>query len=293
MLIETSTFEKVNLFIIGVNKSGTSWLYHLLRQHPKICMSDIKELYYFGEEYPEMMDEYHSHFRFDHDSLYNGEATPTYYRNAGTAVQIKEYNSEAKLLVIVRDPIKRFLSHFYYHKQLGIIAEDTNIQQFLAGDTGFLLSDSHYEHTLPSFWHIFGEEQLLVVSLEQAKTDPEAVWQKLTEFLKVEAVPLPLPRDRSENPTGSKWFRRIYRATIQPIKRQNYTLYEAMLKKRAMRRTKLVLLKLTGLAKKEELSQEIMQILIEEFESTYEYLKSINISGISHPVLTTDENKEL
>jgi hypothetical protein len=273
MIKETSTFKKVNLFIIGVNKSGTSWLYHILKQHPQVCMSDIKELYYFGRVYPEKMDEYHSHFRFDHDYQYNGEATPTYYRNAGTAVQIKEYNPEARLLVIVRDPIKRFLSHFYYHKQLGIVAEDTNIQQFLAGDTGFLLSDSHYEHSLPSFWHIFGEEQLLIVSLEQAKTDPEAVWQKLTEFLKVNPVPLPLPRDRSENPTGSKWFRSIYRATIQPVKRRNYGLYETMLKNRALRWTKLLLLKLTGLAKKDELSPKIMSRLVEEFDPTYKYLK--------------------
>ncbi len=63
-----------------------------------------------------------------------------------------------------------------------------------------------------------------------------------------------------------------------------------MLKSQAVRRTKLGLLKLTGLAQKEELSQELMLNLVEEFEPTYEYLKSLNISGISHPGLNADED---
>ena len=284
--------SRVNLFVVGVNKSGTSWLYHLLKEHPQINMSERKELYYFGQEYPDAIDEYHSHFDINHKYLYFGEATPIYYRDPEIADQIKEYNPSAKLIVIVRDPIDRFLSQFYFQKQIGKILEKTTVEQFLAGDTRVLLSDSHYENTMPSFSRLFDSDQLFVNSLEAAKADPEAFWQNVIEFLEVESIPLPLPRDRSENPTGSKWFRRIYRATIQPIKQRNYSLYESMLKSQAVRRAKLGLLKLTGLAKKEELSPVIMQRLVEEFEPTYEYLKLLNISGISHPGLNADEDKD-
>jgi len=288
----TKKNPKVNLFIIGVNKAGTSWLYHLLKEHPQINMSDRKELYYFGEDYPNAMDKYHLHFDLYNKYLYYGEATPTYYRNPEIAYQIKEYNPSAKLLVIVRDPIDRFLSQFYFQKQIGSIPEKITLEKFFEGDTRFLLSDSHYEKTIPAYRRLYDSNQLFMNSLEAAKSDPDAFWQKVTEFLKVEPVPLPIPRDRSENPTGSKWFRSIYRATIQPVKRRNYALYEAMLKKRALRWTKLVLLKLTGMAKKKKLSKEIKQKLIKEFESTYEYLKSLNISGISPPGFKTDEYKE-
>ncbi len=286
---ESTTDNRVNLFILGVNKSGTSWLYHLLKEHNQINMSEPKELYYFGNKYPDTMNEYHSHFNFNDKYLYYGEATPTYYRNSEIAVQINEYNPKAKLIIIVRDPIERFLSQFYFQKQIGKISENTTLEEFLKGDTRFLLSDSHYEKTIPAFSRIFSSDKLFLSSLEAVKNNPEEFWSELIEFLGVEPVPLPLPRDRSENPTGSRWFRSIYRATIEPIKRRNNALYQTMLKSRALRWTKLTLLKLTGLAQKEELSQELMLNLVDEFELTYKYLKSLNINSVSQP--SFDRNK--
>ena len=69
--------DHVNLFVIGVNKAGTSWLYTLLQKHPDVFMSAQKELFYFGERYPEGRDEYHAHFPFDQSYRYFGEATPS------------------------------------------------------------------------------------------------------------------------------------------------------------------------------------------------------------------------
>ena len=239
------------------------------------------------------MNEYHSHFNFNDKFLYYGEATPTYYRNSEIAVQINEYNPKAKLIIIVRDPIERFLSQFYFQKQIGKISENTTLEEFLKEDTRFLLSDSHYEKTIPAFSRIFSSDKLFLSSLEAVKNNPEEFWSELIEFLGVEPVPLPLPRDRSENPTGSRWFRSIYRATIEPIKRRNNALYQTMLKSRALRWTKLTLLKLTGLAQKEELSQELMSRLVEEFDPTYKYLKSLDILDITAPNINMQSgNKE-
>jgi hypothetical protein len=63
-----------------------------------------------------------------------------------------------------------------------------------------------------------------------------------------------------------------------------------MLKSRALRWTKLTLLKLTGLAQKEELNQELMLNLVDEFEPTYKYLKSLNINSVLQP--SFDRNKD-
>jgi hypothetical protein len=100
--------NRVNLFLIGVNKAGTSWLYYLLDQHPEVFMADAKELYFFGDEGPEeerpaSLDDYHAHFPFDDDYRYFGDATVMYYRSPATADEIQAYNPDAKLLAIVRD----------------------------------------------------------------------------------------------------------------------------------------------------------------------------------------------
>ena len=99
--------NRVNLFIIGVNKAGSSWLYYLLNNHPQIFMSEVKEQYYFNKEYPDGLKDYHANFPFNEDYKYFGEATPTYYRSEQTAKNIKEYSPDAKILAIVRNPIKR------------------------------------------------------------------------------------------------------------------------------------------------------------------------------------------
>jgi hypothetical protein len=50
---------------------------------------------------------------------------------------------------------------------------------------------------------------------------------------------------------------------------------------------------LTGLAKKDELSPKIMSRLVEEFDPTYKYLKSLDILDITAPNINMQSgNKE-
>ena len=41
---------KVDFFIVGAPKAGTTSLYHYLNEHPKISMSSVKEPNYFSHE---------------------------------------------------------------------------------------------------------------------------------------------------------------------------------------------------------------------------------------------------
>lgn len=262
----------VNLFIIGVKKAGTSWLYYLLDQHPDVFMSDVKELYFFGEDYPEKLSAYHRHFPFEEDYAYFGEATVTYFRSARVARQIKDYAPEARVLAIVRDPVERLLSQFRYHKQLGVLDEDAALDDVFADDDFRLLEDSHYEDTLPVYEEVFGPEQFRVVSLEEATAEPEAFWADLQAFLDLEPVPLPDLSARPKNPTGGRAFRRIYRTVVHPIKHRYPALYESMLQSRAVRWAKQRLLQVLGTANEEGLAADERARLRRAFAPTYAYL---------------------
>lgn len=269
--------SRVNLFVIGINKAGTSWLYHLLAHHPDIYMSDVKELYFFGSdrEGPASLDAYHAHFPFDHPYSYFGEATVTYYQEAQVADEIQAYNPDARLLAIVRDPIERLRSQFRYHKQLGFIDEDVSLSDGLSHVPAPLYRDSHYEQTLPAFTDRFGEDQFRVVSLEAGKRDPEAFWTDLLSFLNLPHTPLPRPSPQPENPTGSPAFRRVYRAVMQPIKTYLPGTYQWMLQSRAVRQAKLALLRLLGSADPNSLSPAVRDALRDEFAPTYAYLRRL------------------
>ncbi|PSQ80043.1 MAG: deacetylase, partial [Bacteroidetes bacterium QS_8_68_15] len=105
--MENASPDHVNLFVVGVNKAGTSWLYKLLQEHPDVFMSSQKELFYFGERHPEELTDYHAHFPFDRPYRYFGEATLFYCHDAAVARKIHDYAPDAKVLAIVRDPVER------------------------------------------------------------------------------------------------------------------------------------------------------------------------------------------
>ncbi len=274
--------NRVNLFLIGVNKAGTGWLYYLLAQHPDIYMAAEKELYFFGEEGVDEEQiatraDYHAHFPFGADYRYFGDATVMYYRSAATADAIYSYNPDAKALAIVRDPIQRLLSQFQYHKQLGILAETTSLEQALDGRDPQLLRDSHYEDTLPAYAERFGPAQFKVVSLEAGKQDPDTLWQTLQTFLDLPQAPRPTESSRPENPTGSAAFRAVYRHTVQPLRQAFPGVYRRLLGNAGARWAKRALLRLLGTAgaRTEALSPKMETRLRDEFAPTYAYLEEL------------------
>lgn len=264
--------DHVNLFVVGVNKAGTSWLYYLLDHHPDVFMCEEKELFYFGNDYPEKMGAYHTHFPFGEPYRYFGDATPSYCKKAGVARELRAYAPDARVLAIVRDPIDRLYSHFYYHKQLNLIGEDATAEALVGPRAARMRANSHYEELLPVYAEHFGPEQFRVLSLEEANADVPTFWTKLQAFLDLSPVPAPDAEVRPSNATGGKWFRRLYRRTVRPARRHLPGLYRAMLRSDLASAAKRVLLSVLGTAEKEPLPEAVRSELREEFQPTYRYL---------------------
>lgn len=269
---------RVNLFLIGVNKAGSSWLYQLLGRHPDVFMAEAKELYFFGtegrpEERPSSLEDYHRHFPFQEPFRYFGDATVMYYREPAVAKEIQDYNPEAKILAIVRDPIDRLRSQFQYQKQLGLLDEDVTLAEVIDTDGRRLLRDSHYEETLPAFEERFGPDQCHIVSLEQGQQDPAVVWHELLSFLELDPVPFPSSDSAPENPTGSPAFRWVYRHTVRPLRRIAPGVYRRLLENSLARGTKQALLTLLGTAESMSIAPPLRARLEKEFAPTYAYLR--------------------
>ena len=106
-----------NLIIIGGLKCGTTSIHHYLGLHPEIQMSKPKELNFFVAElnWDLGLDWYAS--RFDDRFPVRGESSPHYTnlpRFTGVAERIREHCPDARLIYMVRDPIKRILSHWVH-----------------------------------------------------------------------------------------------------------------------------------------------------------------------------------
>ena len=112
-----------NFLIIGAMKSGTSSLFHYLTQHPELVPAFRKEIHYFDQDEAsfggrtENLAWYRSHFPIkamipSRSLVY--EATPKYLCHASSAERISEALPAARLIVLLRNPSERAISHYFH-----------------------------------------------------------------------------------------------------------------------------------------------------------------------------------
>ena len=112
---------KVNFMCVGAQKSGTTTLYNVLRQHEEIYLPTAKEIYYFSDDklFKKGADWYHKYCKGYKGQAVIGEITPGYLCCPETAERIYKYNPEMKLVIMLRNPVHRAFSHYLMKKRNG------------------------------------------------------------------------------------------------------------------------------------------------------------------------------
>ncbi|MEO9965623.1 MAG: sulfotransferase [Reichenbachiella sp.] len=125
-----------NFLIIGAAKAGTTAMYNYLIQHPNIFMPKVKEPKFFCfrdleckwtgpgdrkayKNYITKIEDYEKLFHEVKDETAIGEATPWYLYSSYAADGIKSNIPNAKLIIILRNPVERAFSHYKHLKSLG------------------------------------------------------------------------------------------------------------------------------------------------------------------------------
>ena len=113
----------LGFMLVGAQKCGTTALAHFLSQHPEIEMASPKEVHLFdsstysrGWSGQRIDEHYRPHFEQRAGAAIRGEATPIYMFLPGIASELKRYNPDLKLIVLLRDPVERAISHYYMEK---------------------------------------------------------------------------------------------------------------------------------------------------------------------------------
>jgi hypothetical protein len=125
--------KKPNLFIVGAPKSGTTLLYHFLNNHPEAFMSEPKEtnffsfvpikkqkLYYDAEKI-QTLEQYEQLFIEAKDRKVIGEGSVSYLFYPNVAQELQQYNPKSNIVVLLRNPAERAISHFLMDNRLGFI----------------------------------------------------------------------------------------------------------------------------------------------------------------------------
>lgn len=177
-----------NLIIIGGLKCGTTSIHHYLGLHPEIQMSKPKELNFFvAEQNLDLgLDWYAS--RFDDRFPVRGESSPHYTnlpRFQGAAERIREHCPDARLLYMVRDPIKRILSHWVHATGAGY--ETRELEATLSDPESAYVRRSQYWMQLQPYLELFPHEQIAVIAQEELQRERDATMRRAFEFAGVDA----------------------------------------------------------------------------------------------------------
>ena len=177
-----------NHLIIGAIKSGTTTLATLLRQHPEVFVCNPKEIHYFNRDdnYARGLAWYESHFEGADGHKVVMEATPNYSAlrtHPETLDRLAGLIPDAKLIYIVRHPIERIRSHWYFLYGTG--AESRPFEEALREDTIYLDVSRYAEHTA-AMRARFGADHLHVLFLDDFKADPDAELARVCRFLDVD-----------------------------------------------------------------------------------------------------------
>jgi hypothetical protein len=176
-----------NLIIIGGLKCGTTSIHHYLGLHPEIRMSKPKELNFFVEElnWDLGLDWYAS--RFDNRVAVRGESSPHYTnlpRFQGVAERIHEHCPNARLIYMVRDPIKRILSHWVHATGAGY--ETREMVATLSEPDSSYINRSLYWMQLQPYLEHFDRTQIEIFTQEELQREREATMRKAFAFAGVD-----------------------------------------------------------------------------------------------------------
>jgi hypothetical protein len=177
-----------NLIIVGGLKCGTTSIHHYLGLHPEIQMSKPKELNFFARElnWDLGLDWYAS--RFDERFAVRGESSPHYTnlpRFEGVPERIHaNLGSEARLIYMVRDPIKRILSHWVHATGAGY--ETRNMVPTLSEPDTSYIHRSLYWMQLQPYLERLDRSQIEIFTQEELQTEREETMRKAFRFAGVD-----------------------------------------------------------------------------------------------------------
>ena len=133
-----------------------------------------------------------------------GDGTPDYIYREESLKALKNYMPDAKIIILVRDPIKRSFSYFQHETRAGRINKpfdeliDYEYKQFI--EKGILFHEDLYEHPQLKDTFLLGslyseyielllkhysKKQVLLISSEKLFSEPEVVYNNVLNFINI------------------------------------------------------------------------------------------------------------
>jgi hypothetical protein len=197
---------KPDFFIVGAPRCGTTAMYTYLRKHPQIFMPEHKEPMYFGADLSQLHDrlsdrDYLALFEGAKPGQRVGEATTWYLYSRSAAEEIKAFQPDARIIVMLRNPVEVMYS---LHRELlfyrgeviedfeeALAAEEVRKQGRRIGpgrrtEALFYRDAVQFSTQLQRYLDAFGPDRVKVIIYDDFIHDTAAAYRDVLRFLEVD-----------------------------------------------------------------------------------------------------------
>jgi Sulfotransferase domain len=200
-----------DFLIAGVPKAGTTALHAALVPHPDLYLSRVKEPKFFLADGcppvkggPGDVQTYQEHVwrRADYEALFDagppgalrGEATPFYLYDLAAHDRIRQLVPDAKLILLLRDPVDRAHSNWTHLWNAGLEPEADFLtacraeeERKAAGWAAFwhYVGLGRYGEQVQHLYRVFPRDQVLLLRYRDLKDAPAATLDRVCDFLGV------------------------------------------------------------------------------------------------------------
>lgn len=202
---------KPNFFIVGAPKCGTTSLHEYLQRHPDVFMPFYKEPHYFGSDlvgsrflqFRNKPEKYLKLFQDVRDETRIGESSPWYLVSQYAAQEIYTYNPDAKIIIMLRNPVDMMYSMWSQFRYSGN-EQIESFKEALAAEperkqghrirkaahciTGLFYTEmAHYTDQVKRYFEIFGKDHVKVIIFDDFKTDTANVYRDVLDYLDIDS----------------------------------------------------------------------------------------------------------
>ena len=293
-----------NFFIVGGPKCGTTAMVEYLRTHPNILISEPKEPNYFNFDMPlkrfvSSEKEYLNLFKKRTKShKIVGDASVFSLISDSAIKAISEFNKDAQILFMMRDPIKMIPS---YHKQIHFTLEedrDDLVDALQLEETRlngkeipkhcrsekllFYSKVAKYGEQLEHIWKYFPKENVKLIWFDDFKNSPLNTYKEILAFLSLDYDGrVDFPKVNEAKKAKNKLISKIVHRPPWIAKQAAKLLRKVLNKPRLGMLQKIDHLNREKLEKK-EISSQAKELIKQAYSEDVKHLSAITNRDLSH-----------
>lgn len=207
--------ESNQFFIVGGQRCGTTYLYEILDEHPEICMAKPlrpEPKFFLLNDYKKTINCYRNLFYKDKEAFLYGEKSTTYYEDREVPKRIKNTFPDSIILFILRNPVDRALSNYFFSKKNGfetrsltdVFLEKKNkpkINRRLSADPFNYIERGMYYKYIKNYFNFFKREKVHVLISENFVGNSYSI-RKLYNYLSINCNFTPSILNKKINSVG-------------------------------------------------------------------------------------------